>query len=34
MHTLDQDEHKVKDRENARKLWLKGFYIDDFRYVQ
>ena len=34
-HTLDLDEHKEKDREKLQgELWLKGFCIDDFRYVQ
>ena len=32
---LDLDEHKEKDREKLQgELWLKGFFIDDFRYVQ
>ena len=32
---LDLDEHTEWDREKLQgELWLKGFCIDDFKYVQ
>ena len=33
-HTLDLDEHKEQDRENARRTLAKRICIDDFKYVQ
>ena len=33
MHTLDLDEHKEQERENARRTLTKKVCIDDFRYV-